>query len=140
MSYQVSEKELENSVKVLDLLNQIPSISFVQQEDRPDLFVVSESESGLDAIVDVEDDTVITFIHIEDLPAEGPSKELAVALLQANDSAVHGGFAITSTNKLVFKSCLEIANLDLNELEASIMSVLLNTFKMLETLSTEEGE
>lgn len=139
MSYQVSEKELENSVKVLDLLNQIPSISFVQQDGRPDLFIVSESESGLDVIVDVEDDTVVTFMHIDDIPAEGLSQEFAVSLLKANNSAVHGGFAITVDNKLVFKSCLETANLDLNELEASIISVIGNSYKMLEQLSTQEG-
>lgn len=140
MSYKVSKKELVNAVTVFDLLNQIPNISFTQIKDRPDLFEVSEFETGLDAIIDVEDDIVVTFINIENVPVTGLSAKRANDLLRANSSAVHGGFSITDDNKLVFKSTLEIENLDFNELEASITSVFGNSYKLLELLSSEQGE
>ena len=132
----VTQKELENSVKVLDLLSQIEGIAFTQQENRPDLFVVSEEDTGLDAIIDVEDDIVIAFIDVTSLPEGGVPPELAVELLKANDRAVHGAFTVTETGHLLFKSNLEVENLDLNELDAALRSVFISVYNNLELIST----
>lgn len=141
MSYEVSEKEIANAEKVAELLSQIGWLAATQQTDinRPDLFIVSEAETGLDVVVDVEDDTVISMIEIETYP-NGLPNGLAEQLLRANNGAVHGAFVLTPDNKVVFKSTLEVENLDLNELEASVKSVFIQSFIMLEQLSNEEGE
>lgn len=141
MSYEVTEKELVNAEKVSDLLTKIQGIAFTQQNqiNRPDLFVVLNEESGLDILVDVEDDTVISMTEIESYPL-GLPEGLAETLLRANNSSVHGAFVLTPDNKVVFKSTLEIENLDLNELEASVNSVFLQSYLILDKLSEEEGE
>jgi hypothetical protein len=131
--YQVSEKEIENSSKVLRLLSQISDISYEQQENRPDIFIVNEPDSSLQCIVDVEEDTVISFMEITSFENEFPS-DLAIDLLKFNNKAVHGAFTIEK-NKLYFKSNLEIENLDLNELEASLRSVFFNVHEALPTIS-----
>lgn len=139
---KVSQKEIENTEKVLGLLAQIPGIGYTQNvEDRPDIITVSisDEDGDIDLVIDVEDTTVITMAALEVYP-EGISGELAIKLLQANNSAVHGAFVLTPRNELVFKSNLEVENLDLNELEASIRSVAGNSYAMLVELANEEGE
>ena len=132
----VTEKELVNSAKVADLLSQIDGIGFVQQEQRPDLFTVSEEDTGLDAIIDVEDDIVIAFIDVTKLPEGGIPSALAIDLLKANDRAVHGAFTVTENGHLLFKSNLEVENLDLNELDAALRSIFISVYANLNTIST----
>lgn len=121
MDIQVSEKEIKNAEKVLLLLSQIDGISYEQQEDRPDIFVVNEEDTQLSLIVDVEEDTVVAFIEVTPFSYHLP-EGLGERLLGLNNGAVHGAFTINN-QKLYFKSNLQIENLDLNELEASIRSV-----------------
>lgn len=133
----VSKKEIENSVKVVDLLSQIDGIGFQQHSiDRPDLFIVSEEDTGLSLIVDVEEDMIIIFSHVTDLSDGNIPDGLAVTLLKANDKAVHGAFTITEKGNLLFKSNLEIENLDLNELDAALRSVFISVFNNIGAIST----
>ncbi len=130
----VTKREQENSVKVLNLLSQIDGISYEQQEHRPDIFLVSESDTELTVVVDVEEDVVVSFIEVTDL-VEGKLPEgLPVKLLEMNHYAVHGAYTIHD-NKLYFKSNLAIENLDLNELEDSLRSVFYTVHTSLETIS-----
>lgn len=117
-----SNIEIENSKKVLDLLCQIDGIGYEQNETRSDIFVVSEPDTGLDCIVDVEEDVVVTLIEVTELPNGEMPEGLATKLLEINNSAIYGAYTI-SNGKLYFKSNLAVENLDLNELEGSIRSV-----------------
>jgi len=128
-----SDLEIKNSIKVLSLLSKIDGISYEQQPDHPDIFVVHEAETEQKVVVDVEEDTIVTFCEITDYPGELP-EGLAEKLLELNHGAVHGAFT-TSNNKLYFKSNLQIENLDLNELEASLRSVILVVYRSLPIIS-----
>jgi len=129
-----SELELQNSVKVLELLSKIDGIAYEQQEKRPDIFIISEPDTDLTAIVDVEEDVVVTFIEITDLP-NGVPAGLAEKLLEVNHTAIAGAYTL-SNGKLYFKSNLAIENLDLNELEDSIRSVFYTVHNSISTIST----
>jgi hypothetical protein len=129
-----TEKELQNSIKVLELLSKIDGIAYEQQETRPDIFVISEPDTNLTAIVDVEEDVVVTFIEITSL-SDGFPSGLAEKLLEINHGAAAGAYTV-SNDKLFFKSNLAIENLDLNELEDSIRSVFYTVHTSIETIST----
>ena len=120
-----SEIEVLNASKVLEMLNNIEGVSFEQV--REDIFTVTEydSDMGLTAVVDVEEETVVCMVEICELrECEGDRTELLSMLLKANNDAVHGAFAITPDNKIIIKDVLEIQNLDQNELEASLGNIL----------------
>jgi hypothetical protein len=55
-----------------------------------------------------------------------PSEDLFKQLLQKNRDIVHGAFVLDETGqKVIFRDTLQLENLDLNELEASINSLSL---------------
>lgn len=55
-----------------------------------------------------------------------PSEDLFKQLLQKNRDIVHGAFVLDETGqKVIFSDTLQLENLDLNELEASINSLSL---------------
>jgi hypothetical protein len=119
-----SELEIKNGAIVLDMLNQIDGVSFEQV--REDIFTVTEYDTGMDltSVIDVEETTVINMIEICNVPEAGLNISLSKLLLEANNSAVHGAFAVTPDGKIIIKDVLEIENLDTNELESSIANVL----------------
>ena len=58
------------------------------------------------------------------MPAE--PRDLFVRLLQMNNTLVHGAFVLDETaGRIFFRDTLQLANLDLNELEASIEALSL---------------
>ena len=124
--------EIENGIKVLEMLSEINDVSFDQK--REDIFVVYEPESGLSIVIDVEETTIIFIIDIGQ--SEGVSQELGELLLSINNDAVHGAFGYDSEKKkILFKDVLEIKNLDLNELEASIQSMIITVANSIEQIS-----
>jgi hypothetical protein len=55
-----------------------------------------------------------------------PSAEMYKSLLMKNQDIIHGAFVIDeSGEKILFRDTLQLENLDLNELEASINSLSL---------------
>ena len=138
---QPTELEIQNSAKVLDLLCQIDGIGYEQHTERQDIFLISEPDTGLDAIIDVEEYVVVTFIEITELPEGGISGELAAKLLEINNGAIYGAFTVNS-NKLYFKSNLAVENLDLNELEGAIRSVFYTVHTSIGMIATyfKQGE
>ena len=126
--------EKENGYKVLEMLTNFNDVSFEQKTD--DIFLVNEPESGLNVVIDVEEKTIIFMIEIH-RGIESISQELGELLLKINnDSAVHGAYGFDSKqNIIVFKDVLEIENLDQNELEASIISMILTVAKSIEEIS-----
>lgn len=132
----ISTKEQANSIKVFDLLLKIKDISFKRVDGREDLFIVNEPETDLDILVDVEDDTVILGADIGHVYVNGKvSAELTEYLLKQNNSAIHGTFAIANEH-LYLKCVLQAENLDLNELEAAIQSMIFTLATTIETIST----
>ena len=98
----------------------------IELEDiEEELFLVEKEEDGLkNVIVDCEDQILI----IESLIFEinQPSENLYKWLLIENRNLVHGAFVLDEEGKKVlFRDTLQLENLDLNELEASLNSLQL---------------
>lgn len=75
--------------------------------------------------LDCEKDILVIQQFIIDL--QDPDVETYRALLQKNNEIVHGAFVLDESGKrLSFRDTLQLENLDINELEASI-----NSLKML---------
>ncbi|MEM7351303.1 MAG: YbjN domain-containing protein [Acidobacteriota bacterium] len=93
----------------------------ITQEDEPEeLVVVEDEEAGIkNLIVDCEAPILVLEQLIMEVPA-APG-DLFRRLLQINRTLVHGAFVLDEEGKLViFRDTLQLANLDLNELEGSI--------------------
>ncbi len=132
-----SQKEIENGIKVFEMLTELGDFDTEQKTD--DIFLVTEPDTGLEVIIDVEETTIIFLMDI--CPAERVSQEFGELLLKLNaDEAVHGGFGWdTSKGKIIFKDVLEIANLDSNELQASIVSMVLTVSQNIKKISEIGG-
>lgn len=86
---------------------------------------ITDQEKGLhEMILDCEGEILIMEQHIFDI---NPAKPQAYKrLLQMNREIVHGAFVLTEDGKKVlFRDTLQLANLDLNELEASLNALAL---------------
>jgi len=93
----------------------------ITEENEPEeLVVVDDEENGIrNLVIDCEEPIVILEQYILDVPT-GPG-DLFRRLLQINRSLVHGAFVLDEEGKRVlFRDTLQLENLDLNELEASI--------------------
>jgi len=132
----ISTKEQANSLHVLDLLYMISDINFTRVEGREDLFIVTEPETELELLIDVEDDIVVLAFDLGDVRVNGNvSPALAEYLLNANSSSVHGAFGLVNGH-LYLKCNLQAENLDLNELYAAIQSMFYTIDGSIETIST----
>lgn len=129
-----TEVEIENSKRVMGLLYSIDGISFQQSDTREDIFIVSESDTDLQCIIDVEEDVVVTLMEVAELP-NGMPEGLAEKLLEINNTAVYGAFTLAQ-GKLYFKSNLAIENLDMNELEGSITSVFYTVHTSIDVIAS----
>lgn len=115
MSNGPSELEIKNAQKVVGFLSDMEGISF--KSLREDIFEV-EAVGGGSCLIDVEESIVCLQVEICDVP-EVNVAELDSFFMEQNGKAVHGKFAKIG-GKYFFKDNLEFANLDFNELEASL--------------------
>lgn len=132
-----TEVEIKNAQKVAQILSDL-DIAFETQ--REDIFVVTEPESGLQIVVDVEETTVVLLMDVcpvaSDAPAlNGNAVALYKKLLEINNKSVHGSFAI-SGQRIILKDTLEFENLDSNELEASLTHMFIIAGKSLEEIDS----
>ncbi|NTW48236.1 MAG: YbjN domain-containing protein [Chlorobiales bacterium] len=109
-----------NKVKgyVLDL-----NLKIVHENEAEELVVVDDEDNGIkNLIIDCEDPILILEQLIMPVPKE--PKDLFMKLLQMNRNLVHGAFVIDEEGKMIiFRDTLQLENLDLNELEASIQAL-----------------
>jgi len=127
-----SELEIKNAGKIIEMLSKIEDVSFEQK--REDIFLVTEPETGLQLIVDVEETTVCFIIDVCEIGAEVSKDKLFQLLLEINNDSPHGAFCLDG-NKVLFKDNLEIDNIDQNELEASVCMPLLTVANNLEAIN-----
>lgn len=127
-----SALELKNTDKILDLLVEIDGISY--KNLREDIFEITGPEKAV-CILDVEETLVCIGAEICDIPEDTSKQaELFKILLDLNNEAIHGKFAIND-GKIFFKENLEIENIDRNELEAALGWTLLMVIKGVEKIS-----
>lgn len=101
-------------------------IKIVSENLDEEMVVIEDLDNGVqNMFVDCEDPIVV----IEQLILEVPSNpgDLFNRLLQINRSMVHGAFVLDDDGKrIIYRDTLQLENLDLNELEASIQSLSLS--------------
>ena len=101
----------------------------IESEDQEEeLFVVSDPENGIqNLVVDCEYPVLIIEQLIAKLPkAQQGNAETLKSFLQMNRKLVHGAFSLDDSGEhIIFRDTLQLANLDLNELEGSINALSL---------------
>ena len=123
MSYFENVKEL-----VLAL-----EYDIVHEEVETGILIINKESRGIcEMILDCEDDILVMEQII--FPVKKDNPEHYKQLLQMNRSLVHGAFVLTSSedfNIIAFRDTLQLENLDLNELEASLNAL---TFALVENM------
>ncbi len=122
----------ENFKKVKNYLLDL-EYRIVSEDVSEELFIIEKEEDGIsNVILDCEDSILI----IEGLLFEMKDGSLDIykSLLQKNREIIHGAFTIDESGKrVIFRDTLQLENLDLNELEAT-----LNSLKLLLSEYSEE--
>lgn len=98
----------------------------IAREDVLDhIYVINAPEDGIqNLIVDCNDPILVIEQYLFDI--DSSDVQVLKSLLQKNREIIHGAFVLDDTGKrLLFRDTLQLENLDLNEVEASINSLKL---------------
>ena len=95
-------------------------LTIATEDEAEELVVVDDEENGIKSLfVDCEPPIVILEQLIGNVPSE--PGDLFVRLLQMNNTLVHGAFVLDEdAARIFYRDTLQLANLDVNELEGSI--------------------
>ena len=96
-------------------------LTVVKEDAAEELVVVEDEESGIkNLIIDCEAPIVVLEQPVMAVPGSAGG-DFYRRLLQMNRALVHGAFVLDEDGKnILFRDTLQLANLDLNELEGSI--------------------
>ncbi|MDV7339911.1 YbjN domain-containing protein [Terasakiella sp. A23] len=110
--------------KVESYLNEL-GILIEEKNEEKTLFVVNDENRGIhNLIIDCEDELLVLEQVI--FQVNSSNADTFSRLLQMNRELIHGAFALDEAGKTVlFRDTLQLQNLDLNELEASINALAL---------------
>jgi len=100
-------------------------LAIVREEPGEELVVVEDEEKGIkNLVVDCEEPIVILEQLVLPVPKE--PGDLFRRLLQMNRTLVHGAFVLDEAGeKIIFRDTLQLANLDLNEIEGTLEALSL---------------
>jgi hypothetical protein len=100
-------------------------LKIVKEEPAEELVIVEDEENGIrNMVIDCEEPIVILEQVI--MPVPRAPGDFYKRLLQLNRSLVHGAFVLDEESKyLIYRDTLQLENLDMNELEASIQALSL---------------
>lgn len=100
-------------------------IDISHADDGEQLLVLEAEEKGLrNLVLDCEDEILVIEQLI--LQLDTADAQTYRTLLQINRDLVHGALCLDETGeRVIFRDTLQLANLDLNELEASINALSL---------------
>ncbi len=95
-------------------------IEISAENEAEALFVVNDESRGIkDLIIDCEEGLLVLEQVIFETGTDNPA--MCKRLLQMNRELVHGAFVLDETgDRVIFRDTLQLANLDLNEIEASV--------------------
>jgi hypothetical protein len=112
------------NTKIKNYLMQLDfNIVFENLEDGI-LMINKENEGIKNLILGIAPPILIMEQHIFNI--KNKNEEVFKSLLQKNRDIIHGAFVLDETGqKVIFRDTLQIENLDLNELEASLNSLSL---------------
>ena len=112
---------VNNFKKVKDYLLEL-EYSIISGDETEELIVIENEDAGIsNLIVDCEDPILILELHLFDLKNE--STDILRRFLQMNREIIHGAISIDeSGKKVILRDTLQLENLDLNELQATLNS------------------
>jgi hypothetical protein len=120
-----------NFEKVKNYLIEL-DFAIVQENVNDEVFIIEKTNSGIKNLVIACADTILIMEQFL-VELKHDSKEVYMNLLKKNRDIIHGAFVLDEGGKkVIFRATLQLENLDLNELEASLNS--------LELLLTEYSE
>jgi len=104
--------------------------TILSQSEEDGVFVIENEPAGIkNMVIACAEPILIMEQYLFEISRD--DKELYKTLLKKNRDIIHGAFAIDETGRrVIFRDTLQIENLDLNELEASLnsLSLLLSEF------------
>ena len=111
--------------KVMSYIGQLDYL-VTHEDTAEELVVIQNEDAGItNMALDCEGEILIMEQSIMDVPASN-REAFYEALLKMNRNIVHGAFVLDCDGKkVIFRDTLQLANIDLNELEASINSLSL---------------
>lgn len=97
----------------------------VSEDTNEELFIIEKEEDNINnVIIDCEDSILIVEALLFEL--NKGNEGIFKSLLMYNRELVHGAFSLDETGKkVIFRDTLQLENLDLNELEATLNSLKL---------------
>ena len=99
-------------------------LEYSVSSEHEEILIVNDANRGIqNLIIDCEDSLLVLEQYICTL-SDPKNSENLLSLLQMNRNLIHGAFAVDdSGEKLIFRDTLQLANLDQNELDASISAL-----------------
>jgi len=118
-----------HNVRIKNYLIQL-EFNIVYESVKDGILMISKESEGIkNLILGIAPPILIMEQHIFNI--KNRNQEVFKKLLQKNRDIIHGAFVLDETGqKVIFRDTLQIENLDLNELEASLnsLSLLLSEF------------
>lgn len=111
--------------KIKDYLMDL-EITILKEDKAKQIFIVESMEDGItNLMIGIADPIIIIEQYLFDLnPKNGA--DVAKQLLMKNRDIVHGAFVLDQDGKrVIFRDTLQVATLDLNELEGTLSSLSL---------------
>jgi hypothetical protein len=115
---------MENSfLKVKNYLLEL-EFTIVEENENENVLVIEKEDEGIANMILICSDPILI---MEQFLFEMKSDDTAIykSLLQKNQDIIHGAFVLDqSGTKVLFRDTLQLENLDLNELEGSLNSLV----------------
>jgi len=110
--------------KIKEYLSEL-EISILKEDREKEIFIVESLDDGItNLMIGIADPIVIVEQYLFDL--HDKNGDIAKQLLIKNREMVHGAFVLDNDGKrVIFRDTLQVENLDLNELEATLSSLSL---------------
>ena len=114
----------DNFSKIKEYLTEL-DLKITDEDEAKELVIVEDPDNGIqNLIIDCEPPIVVLEQII--MPVTKDNCDFYKRLLQMNRELVHGAFILDEECKYVsYRDTLQLENLDMNELEASIQSLSL---------------
>ena len=114
----------QNFAKIKDYIHQL-DLRIVREDEKQEIIVVDDPDNGIQNLI-IDGSPPLLILEQLIFQIKSDSIELYKRLLQMNRTLVHGAFALDEDGKyLFFRDTLQLENLDLNELEASVQALSL---------------
>ncbi len=109
-------------------------LQIAREIPEDEIVIVNDEANGITNLV-IDCEYPILVVEQIIMPVPKVPGDLFKRLLQMNRTLVHGAFVLDSEGKtVIFRDTLQLENLDLNELEASIKSLSIALFENMDEL------